>query len=273
MTDPSATPPLPNFLIIGAQKSATRWLRRNLGTHPEIFTAPQEVKFFNHPRRVEELGLDWYREQFVGWQGEKIVGEATPGYMMWWHRPVEVAERIHRLLGDVKLIALLRDPVDRARSALGHHIGQERIHPSTDLLDWVRRRPPDQDWLGVVSGGWYAASLEPFVRLFGERLLVILYDDVVADPQAAYLRALSHVGATEEQVPESLGTVVGRTRSSPTADSDLTASERSAVFDLFAADVERLEQMLGRDLSIWRPSVATGHRGDSVPDVPPGLQR
>ena len=240
-------------MIIGAQKSATRWMRRNLGAHPEVFAAPQEVKFFNHPKRVEQLGLDWYREQFVGWHGEEIVGEATPGYMMWWHRPVEVAERIHRLVADVKLIALLRDPVDRAQSALGHHIGQERIRPGTRLVDWVRRQPPDQDWLGIVSGGWYAASLEPYIRTFGDRLLVILYDDVIAEPVTTYKRALNHVGGSQDRVPESLSEVVGRGRSSRSLVPTLSDRDRADLYELFAADVDRLEDLIDRDLSDWRP--------------------
>src|SRR6187399_277260 len=90
----AALPPLPTFLIIGAQKSATRWLRLNLGLHPDVFAASREIEFFNNGDRFAEMGTDWYREQFTGWAGEAIVGEATPGYMFWRHRPAKVAERI-----------------------------------------------------------------------------------------------------------------------------------------------------------------------------------
>jgi hypothetical protein len=89
---PSSEVPLPAFIIIGAQKSGTRWLRINLGKHPEVYAAPTETQFFHSPARVEMLGLDWYRAQFSGWAGESILGEATPGYMMWRHRPRRVAE-------------------------------------------------------------------------------------------------------------------------------------------------------------------------------------
>ena len=77
--------PLPTFLIIGAQKSATRWLRLNLGLHPDIFSARRELEFFNNGDRVERAGLVSYRAQFEGWSGEPFVGEATPGYMFWHH--------------------------------------------------------------------------------------------------------------------------------------------------------------------------------------------
>ena len=64
------------------------------------------------------LGLDWYRAQFESWAGESILGEATPGYMMWRHHPRRVAERIKEVVPDARLIAILRNPVDRAQSAL-----------------------------------------------------------------------------------------------------------------------------------------------------------
>ena len=85
---------LPTFVIIGAQKCATRWLRMNLGKHPDIYTARSELAFWNTEKRVERLGLDWYRHQFEGRKGEPIVGEATPGYMIW--RRIFTRPRPHR---------------------------------------------------------------------------------------------------------------------------------------------------------------------------------
>src|SRR5215207_2785995 len=105
--DHEGLPPLPTFLIIGAQKSATRWLRHNLGLHPEIYASPYEIGFFNSPKRFAELGAEWYRAQFAGWNGQRIVGEATPGYMMWRHEPQEVAERIKETIPTARLIAIL----------------------------------------------------------------------------------------------------------------------------------------------------------------------
>ena len=113
-------PPLPTFLIIGTQKSGTRWLRLNLGLHPDIFTADGEPTFFNSAHFDD--GADWYRARFTGWSGEQIIGEATPGYMFWRHGPARMVNRIDETLPGVKLLAILRNPVDRALSALIHHI-------------------------------------------------------------------------------------------------------------------------------------------------------
>ena len=138
---------LPTFVIIGAQKSATRWLRTNLGEHPDIFAARSEMHFWNNGHRVRKLGIEHYAEQFEGWRGERIVGEATPGYMIWRHHPALVAQRIDEHLPDVRLIAILRNPIDRAQSAMVSTPGQRPY--TTVLTSWRKwiasrfSRPPN----------------------------------------------------------------------------------------------------------------------------------
>ena len=253
------TLPLPNFLIIGAQKSATRWLRRNLGDHPQIFTAGTELSFFNSHRF--EWGLDWYRTNFDGWSDESFVGEATPAYMMWRENPAETAARVDRSLPNVKLMAVLRNPVDRTYSAFVHHIGRGRIPADADLLDWVRSVPPEHDKLGLIGGGWYAASLEPYFERFGDRLRVFLYEEVLYSPDRVYSQALEHVGATPDFVPPKLARVrlSGKLPDdSPYATGNgarrkLTHDERTELCTYFEQDTKRLEELLGRNLSVWRP--------------------
>ena len=247
--------PLPTFIVIGAQKSATRWLRENLGQHPDIFVAPEELKYFNHPKRVDVLGAGWYRAQFDGWAGEAITGEATPGYMMLGHRPADVAGRIKATVPAVRLIALLRNPVDRAYSAFLHHQRADRVHPRARLLDTVRRCRPEDDWMGIIAGGWYAASLDPYVKLFGDRLLVLIHDDVGQDPGSVYASALDHVGASTDFEPPFLDRVVFSNAGASRSDRP-SAAERWELFEFFRDDVARLEVMLGRDLSQWRPSTS-----------------
>jgi hypothetical protein len=248
--------PLPTFLVIGAQKSATRWLRYNLGLHPDIFTASTEIAYFNNRERFEEFGLDWYREQFAGWSGEPIVGEATPGYMMWRHHPEVVAERIDASLPGVRLVATLRNPVDRAQSALVHHTHGGAIEPGADLLEIAGRMPPEKDPLGIVAGGWYAASLAPYHERFGSRLLVVLHDEVVTDPRNVYQRALQHVGGAAGFEPPELAEV-RFSRQTPASAAppkrSVTGDQYREMYAYFSDDVDRLETMFGLDLSSWRP--------------------
>jgi hypothetical protein len=206
---------------------------------------------------VKKLGLDGYRAMFRGWRGEPIVGEATPGYMIWRHRPMVVAERLREGLPDVRPIAILRNPIDRAQSAMLHHVRRGRIAPGYRLLDIVNaRRPAAEDWFCLVAGGWYGASLKPYVERFGDRLLVLLHDDVVTEPAATYTAALRHVGARTDFTPDDVSRVVfsGRSRKTRSAEYDLTSDDRVALWKFFRDDVERLAEMLDLDLSRWRPA-------------------
>ncbi len=208
-------PPPPTFLVIGAQRSTTRWLKTNLGEHPDVFVAPGEPGFFHDPERMERLGTDWYRDQFEGWQGEAHLGEGPPGYMIWHHCPSDIATRINSALPDVPLLAILRNPVDRARSSMVHHIRRGRIPADTDLVELARGLeldptpvPFESGWGGpetVITGGWYGASLEPCVEVFGDRMLV--HDDIDADPIRVFRRAAEHIGADATFVPEGLDQV------------------------------------------------------------------
>jgi hypothetical protein len=215
-----ATPPPPTFLIIGAQKSATRWLRLKLGEHPQIFTARKELHYWNNRSRMESLGLAGYAELFVGWNGEPIVGESTPGYMMWRHDPFQVAQRVKRELPDARLLAILRNPVDRANSALLHHIRRGRLPAGSRLID------------------------------------VVFHDDVVEEPEKPFEAALRHVGADPSFRPAQLAELVfSNKQRAPRRAPSLTPEDRAELWKFFSDDVEQLEEMLGCDLSRWRPSV------------------
>jgi hypothetical protein len=260
------SPPVPRFVIIGAQKSATRWLRKNLGEHPDIFTPRSEVHFWNREDRVTKLGLDWYRDQFNGWNGEPIVGEATPGYMIWRHQPERVAARMKELCPDARLIALLRNPIDRANSAMMHHIRRGRLPAESRLVEVVRERtPPQKDRLCLVAGGWYAASLQPFLDAFGDGLLVLWQDDIGTDPVGVYDAALRHIGASPDFEPSELSKVIFSNRRGKAGRVyELTHADRVDMWEYFRDDVARLEHLLDVDLSRWEPHEEDSSHGPAT---------
>jgi hypothetical protein len=248
--------PLPTFLIIGAQKSATRWLRVNLGLHPDVYTAPTELEFFNKAERFAR-GTRWYCRQFEGWSDERIVGESTPGYMFWRERPDLVAARIAQVVPDVRLIAILRNPIDRAQSAMVHHIKFSRLSNEWTLVELARRAAPEDDPLGIISGGWYAASLTPYLERFRDQLLVVLDDDRERDAQETYDRAVRHIDAAPGFFPPDLERVLFSNQKDPSRTPPgiraLEPAHRVELYEYFADDIEQLEHLLERDLSIWRP--------------------
>ena len=109
---------LPNFIIIGAAKAGTTALYEYLGEHPDVFVSPvKETNFFSsgHPIGTQ----DEYEAQFAGVRGERAIGEASVQYIA----SKNAAAQMRDQLPDVKLIAMLRNPADRAFS---HYLMQSR---------------------------------------------------------------------------------------------------------------------------------------------------
>jgi len=124
---PTSTSTLPTFLVIGAMKAGTTSLYHYLRDHPQVFM-PQtkEVNFFN-PLRNWRRGVGWYEAQFRDAPQDAIaIGEASTSYTKYpWIQ--DVPERIASVLGDIRLIYVVRDPIERMRSQYLHHLatGQE----------------------------------------------------------------------------------------------------------------------------------------------------
>lgn len=102
---------LPNFIIAGAPKSGTTALRDYLSQHPDIYMAEGEVRYYNQEKNYKQ-GLSWYEKHFLDRTNEKAVGEKTPSYMYL----SDVPEKMHKDNPNVKLIFMMRNPVDRAYS-------------------------------------------------------------------------------------------------------------------------------------------------------------
>jgi hypothetical protein len=114
----------PDFVIIGAQKGGTTFLYDLLGQHPHVQPAMRkEIHYFD---RYFDKGTAWYLSRFPApaWtDGRKsITGEATPYYLFHPH----AARRMAQAVPQVRLIALLRDPIDRAHSGYRHQARQGR---------------------------------------------------------------------------------------------------------------------------------------------------
>lgn len=251
---PPGSPPLPNFLIIGAQRSATRWLRTNLQEHPQIYSSTVALSFFSNLERMRRRGLRGYRSQFDAWAGEPLVGESSPNYLLLGNRPDQIALRIDAALPDVRLIAIVRQPVERMHSAMLHHIKRGRLPADADLFGMVTRGDPDVDALDLIGGGLYHRSLEPYAAIFGDRLHLVVMDDIKSDPAKVYAGVLDHLGADPGFEPSSLAKVMfSNRRSVRTTGPKLTNQQARMLYMLFRPDVEELEAMTGRYLPEWDP--------------------
>lgn len=198
---------LPTFVLAGAMKAGTTSLAAWLDAHPDIHVAPQkEVAFFNNPHHWW-LGVDWYRRQFAGAGDARAVGDATP--LM--SNPVAV-DHMADVLPDAAIVAVLRDPVDRAYSHYWHlrSTGQERRSFERALRDEAAdpegsRGAVPHDYLHRSR---YLPQLEHLAERFPrERLRVVLFDDLRDRPAEVFADVCRLLAVDATAVPAVVGEV------------------------------------------------------------------
>jgi hypothetical protein len=248
----SPVAPLPTFLIIGAERSATRWLRFNLDRHPDIYAPRLDLAYFSNIDKMHGLRSHWYRSQFVDWEGEPILGECSPSYLAWSNRPHDVAHRISQLIPEARLIAILRDPIDRMHSAMVNHMKWGRIPADTDLYSLISSGDERALALDLLGRSIYFQSLTSFDEFFGDQLLTLFYDDVRDHPEDTYRAALDHIGASTDFIPDDLD-VVRYASGDVLTPTPPTPEQRRVLSAWFRLDIQRLQEWTGRDLSAWDP--------------------
>jgi hypothetical protein len=242
---------LPNFVIAGAQLSATRWLRTNLEKHPDVYLPSFDLGYFENPTDMRRLGNRWYRDQFAAWDGQPHIGESSPSYFSLKHRPSGVARRIDENLPGVRVIVILREPVERMYSAMLQYIKRGNLEPATDLYELIRDRDPVLEHIDLLGASLYSQAVYRFRRRFGDRFLVLFLDDIRERPSEVYASVLRHLGARPFEPPH-LDEVLFSNRHTVRA-AELTEPQHRDLFRLFRRDVEELEALTDRDLSSWYP--------------------
>jgi hypothetical protein len=200
--------PLPNFLIVGAAKAGTTSLSTYLGAHPNVFVStPSEPKFltsefleFPHqgPGDAEiDAGvvrdLQSYRQLFAGTEDVEARGEASADLLYYHRRSIPV---VKDLLGDPKIIAILRDPVERAFSAYKFLVGLGRETRSFGEALAAEPRRLEENWEFIWAyrgASLYAQAVEAYQDAFSN-VLVLLLDDLKRQPRKTVESALKFLG-------------------------------------------------------------------------------
>jgi hypothetical protein len=178
---------LPNFLIIGSQKSGTTSLYNVLRQHPQVFMPDRkEVNFFFLEAEYQR-GPDYYQSYFASVPTQSIaVGEASPGYICHPDAPA----RIHQLLPDVKLILTVRNPIDRAYSQYWDNrrsLSEHRTFAEVVKLALEPTYHPGR--LGYFSRGTYLQYIQRYLDYYPpENLLILPFDDLRHSPGSFYGR-------------------------------------------------------------------------------------
>ncbi len=213
---------LPDFIVIGAAKSGTSSLISYLGQHPDVFVprwkepnhfalSGQEVS----PRGpapapiLRQMLYNWsladlqtYTALFDAAGTAKAIGEGSVRYLYF----ETAAPRIRQTLPEVRLVAILRDPVARLYS---HYMMNRQAQLEPFDLRAAMAAEEDRiaqgwgwDW-HYMRAGFYGAQLKRYFDLFPRsQIAVFLYDDFLADPQAVFSGICRHIGVDPDFVPD-----------------------------------------------------------------------
>ncbi|MBJ7900106.1 MAG: sulfotransferase [Cyanobacteria bacterium RI_101] len=192
---------LPNFLVIGAAKSGTTSLYYYLKEHPEIYMSPLlEPKFFSFWNQRDLVfngkgdqeanshvitNLEAYKNLFSECANEKAIGEISPCYLYYENS----AKNIYKLLPNVKIIVILRNPSERAHSNFCHLLSarRENLYNFSEALKIEQKRIINnwEYFWRYKSQGFYYQKLKNYFKLFNsEQIKVILYEDYKSDCQS-----------------------------------------------------------------------------------------
>lgn len=209
----------PNFIIIGAGRSGTTSLHYYLGQHPEVFVSPiKETNFFAFdPDAVDAQEPDgsdssWlrsvrtpeeYRALFAEGRNAKAVGEASPIYLY----ASGASGRIRTAIPEARIIAILRNPVERAFSGYLKYVRdgtESRSFAQAIEEEGAGRNPESQrgNW-HYVRMGYYARHLKPYMEAFpADQIGIFLYDELERDIEGTLSRIFRFLKVDQSFVPD-----------------------------------------------------------------------
>jgi hypothetical protein len=183
---------LPDFVVIGAMKCATTTLHEQLARQPGLFMSRLKEPSFFSDDQVYAKGLGWYTAIFRDAKDHQLRGESSTHYTKLPAYPCTV-DRLARLLPRVKLIYVMRHPIDRLASHYLHELTVGRI--KVGLEQAVVHHPE------LVDYGRYSMQLEPYLDAFGpEAVHPVFFDRLIAEPDDELERIGRFLGASEPLV-------------------------------------------------------------------------
>jgi len=233
---------LPNFIGIGAPKAATSWLHRCLSEHPEVFVARQKEVNILHYDSVHD-DLSTYRTHFARAGAAKAIGEISVRYLDSQNAP----RRVARYLPGARVFVSLRNPVEQVYSHYWH-LRRQNFHQSAGgaralTFEEAMEQLPEV----LVRPAEYGRHLQNWLRHVDRaQLLVLFYDDVVADPDSALRMLYSHLGVDATFVPPSLRTRDASVRVGTSPRGPISEKLQSLVYDMLARGAyAQLKRLVG----------------------------
>ena len=194
---------LANFIIAGTEKAGTTSVFTYLSTHPSVCgSIVKETDFFRDLYSGDrEKDIASYAKYFGDRAHQaKVVMEASPGYL---GGGVEVAGRIHSMIPDVKLLFILRNPIDRIYSSFNFHIGKLNLSKDLSFEEYIDKCIAydsgqktaaelgiDEWYLKVISFGRYADYLKYYYQQFPKEQIKIMFFEDMNHDIGSFMRQL-----------------------------------------------------------------------------------
>ena len=178
----------PDFIIIGAMKSATSTLHSQLALQSGIFmSTPKEPNYFSDDD-IYARGEAWYESLFSEAKNGDLCGESSTHYTKLPDYPLTI-ERMAKQLVNPKLIYVMRHPIERLTSHYIHQWSQNKF--KCDINDAIDR------YHELTAYSCYARQLEPYIEQYGcENILIVFTENIKADPQTQLERIAEFIGYT-----------------------------------------------------------------------------
>jgi hypothetical protein len=243
-----------DFILAGAQKCGTTALHYFLEQHPQIaLPDKQEMHFFDDEELFakEPAPYDRLHSSFKPGKRTMIAGENTPSYIYW--KPA--IERIWNYNEAIKLIILLRNPVERAFSHW--NMQRDRGYETLDFLDAVRAEPErlrealplQSKRFSYIDRGFYSEQLERVFRFFPRSQVHLIKFENFRTDQLATMQAVFRFLAVNP-----LPRLRNKKRNLIPYLREMTSDERRHVAEIFRQEIPRLEKLVGWDCSDWKES-------------------
>ena len=179
----------PNFLLIGAQKSATTSISVMLSHHPDVFVVRGKEPHFFSENRQYARGWDWYMSLFSGCNGEKAIIDASTSYSRTSAFP-DTISRIVKHVPETKILYSVRHPIDRMESAYVEWMSTPSfLFTNTSINDMVCKKP------NIIESTRYWKNISAYRKYFPDhRIKIIWFDEYVNNPDAVLADVFEFVG-------------------------------------------------------------------------------
>lgn len=256
---------LPDFLCIGAQKSGTTWLAENLRCHPQVCLPMREKGGESHYfDREFHRSLHYYSKLFM-LTDDYIQGEIIPAYSI---LPIDRIKFIRKIMPNVKLIFLMRNPIDRAWSQAFMNLVSlpQRKFETVNESEFYQHFQSERS----LKRGDYLTIVDNWLSVFPQKQLYIgFFEDIINSPQKLMLDIFSHIGVSTDvdwnNFPLNKRILPPKTATKDSGHighnrvcTSIPQNFKSYLLEMYSQDLDKLYQRFGHPVTKWK------HQNDSI---------